>query len=69
VISGIAQIIGRQIIVPDAGIIAHEEIGFGMAAQPGMAVHGEIPEMVMGIDQGDAVLVGLPANGFHASRP
>src|SRR6266581_4419518 len=54
----VAAIIGRQIIAPDRRIIAVAERNGDRIAEPGVIIPAEVPEMLVGVDDGKSVCPG-----------
>ena len=67
----IAAVISGKVIAPQGPVIAIAERNRGVVLKPGMAVFLQIPEMLMGIDdgkRGPARVHGAPRESIWAGR-
>ena len=67
VAGGVAQIVRRQIVAAQPGIVAHEEVMTRFADQIGMLSLAQIPQMMVRVDQGHRIGRTVPYTAYSCT--
>ena len=57
---GVAQVVRGKVVAPEGAVVPKKKMPLGSISEPRIIVAGQIPDVMVGVNEGDSFLVFVP---------